>query len=159
MYPASIDSGRTLELKALLVCASCHENAYNTCIAAPVPDMAVLDWEVRVSDTLGRRYYRSITGTSSCPIKAADSTACISGHGGTAGAMSPVTRLLFLQQVGLYSYYGYKYDNLFIVVLPCPKVFYLSFASLCLLLSGDIESKPGPNTAVRLRHCMTGNKP
>ncbi|XP_049516818.1 uncharacterized protein LOC125942650 [Dermacentor silvarum] len=85
--------------QVLLICASCHENTYNTCIAGPVPDMAVLDWEVPVSDTLGTRYYESITGTSSCPIKAADSAACISGHGGTAEAMSPVTRLLFLEQV------------------------------------------------------------
>ncbi|XP_070378419.1 uncharacterized protein [Dermacentor albipictus] len=144
--------------KVLLICASCHENAYNTCIVGSVPDMAVFDWEVPVSDTLGTRYYGSITGTSSCPIKAADSAACVSGHGGTAEAMSPVTRLLFLEQVGFYSYYGYKNDNRFIVVLPCPKVLYLSFASLCLLLSGDIETNPGPNTTTLLKELLDGQQ-
>lgn len=43
-------------------------------------------------------------------------------------------------------------------MLPCPSVLFSEFASLCLLLSGDVELNPGPDVKVMLKELCDGQK-
>lgn len=88
-------------------------------------------------------------------IKQAPSPATSSGHGGNARAMCSKNFFLF-EQVSSYS--SYKSDNRFLVVLLCARVVFSAFASLCLLLSGDVETNPGPDIKVLVQGLCYGQK-
>uniref|UniRef100_A0A147BTT5 Putative tick transposon n=1 Tax=Ixodes ricinus TaxID=34613 RepID=A0A147BTT5_IXORI len=74
------------------------------------------------------------------------------GHGGIA-KMTVANHFVFIAQVGKRYPFCYRSNNLCLFLLPCPRT---CFALLCgmrarfadlLMLCGDIETNPGPDTA------------
>nr|XP_037280068.1 uncharacterized protein LOC119173281 [Rhipicephalus microplus] len=72
------------------------------------------------------------------------------GHGGTAMATSLYPSVFFAQVGGKHSYTSFRTDWRGIVVLPCPAtcacLFVDAWTVILILLAGDVEQNPGPDT-------------
>nr|XP_037284777.1 LOW QUALITY PROTEIN: uncharacterized protein LOC119177400 [Rhipicephalus microplus] len=72
------------------------------------------------------------------------------GHGGTAMATSLYPSVFFAQVGGKHFYTSFRSDCRGIVVLPCPAtcacLFVDAWTVILILLAGDVEQNPGPNT-------------
>ncbi|KAM7311099.1 uncharacterized protein ISCGN_008007 [Ixodes scapularis] len=83
--------------------------------------------------------------------RADPAAAIVTGHGNFGTDKSSNMPLLFvIQQVSDGNCVNFRSDNRFIIVLPCPQVFFDCAMNcrdnLLLLLSGDVERNPGPET-------------
>ncbi|XP_040063739.2 uncharacterized protein LOC120838065 [Ixodes scapularis] len=92
------------------------------------------------------------------PISTAPKPEQFSGCGSLRDNM---LKPLFIVQVSGKRHYGLRSNNLFLIVLPHPQRLLCIFAEcfdLCnlLLLSGDIESNPGPDTEETLQKLLVG---
>ncbi|XP_065304914.2 uncharacterized protein [Dermacentor albipictus] len=92
---------------------------------------------------------RSCTALVAKDIKPGPAASLFSGHGGTTRkATMGLRTLFFIVQVSRFPklpHASFKSDDLFLVVLPCPKALVDPFHSLLLFLCGDVESNPGPS--------------
>ncbi|KAH9375203.1 hypothetical protein HPB48_017135 [Haemaphysalis longicornis] len=142
--------------QVILICASFHGNAWSMRLGDPAAavDSAELELHPFIIDNLDTRNHGGTTPWQD-RIKQAPSPATSSGHGGNAWAMCSNNFFLFQQ---FSSYSSYKSDNRFLVVLPCPRVVFSAFASLCLLLSGDVETNPEPDIKVLVQGLCDGQK-
>ncbi|XP_040070218.1 uncharacterized protein LOC120843070 [Ixodes scapularis] len=85
--------------------------------------------------------------------RARPEAAFVSGHGNRpSDKLSNMPLLFVIQQVSEGDCMCFKSDNRCIIVLPCPRVFFACALqcrdNLFLLLSGDVELNPGPDTTL-----------
>ncbi|XP_040077173.1 uncharacterized protein LOC120849103 [Ixodes scapularis] len=85
--------------------------------------------------------------------RARPEAAFVSGHGNRpSDKLSNMPLFFVIQQVSEGDCMCFKSDNRCIIVLPCPRVFFACALqcrdNLFLLLSGDVELNPGPDTTL-----------
>lgn len=144
--------------QVLRVCASCQAQAPDLCFFGSATRAADMSIRTLSCDSLEPGPHGKTTAAWELPIKPAPSGSGLSGRGSTATVMPSNQGILFLEKLSYYSKYCYINGNRFVVVLPCPSVQFSEFASLCLLLSGDVELYPGPDVKVILKELCNGQK-